>query len=144
MSEPFKDAEVLDRLYNQWGLSQRGIADFLSCSQAVVSKYMRKHDVDREKSNRDKPPSHRFDSKGKGTPLSTYEVIQHYDGETHHSVYVHRLIAVAIGKLTPSEFVGEMVVHHKSGHGLDNRHENITVMTPGEHNAETQRRRFSK
>ena len=139
MSEPYKDPEVLDRLYNDWGLSQRGVAEFLGCSQGVISTYMRRHDVDRAKSNLEKPPNHYFDRRG--SKLATYSVIQHYDGEKRQKVLIHRLLAVAIDELDTSEFAGsDKEVHHKSGHGLDNRHDNITVMTRSEHQKETIRR----
>lgn len=137
MSErkPYTNPDTLQRLYHDEDMSQREIAAELDCSQAVVSKYMKKHDIDRPKSRNDptRAPTHKFDKMGE--PVGTeYETICVTVDYKPIKFYIHRLLAVATGDLDPSDFGdSNTVVHHKTDHGLDNRPENIAVMDRGDH-----------
>lgn len=75
------------------------------------------------------------------TRNTRYVAIRHNDGETRWSVYEHRLIAAA--KYGPEEMAGK-VVHHVNGCGLDNRHENIELMTLKEHSRYHGKERYQK
>lgn len=62
--------------------------------------------------------------------VGAYERIDsRYDGD-RVKVYVHRLVAVAEYGI---DQVVDSHVHHESGHGLDNRPGNLTLMTEDEH-----------
>jgi hypothetical protein len=79
----------------------------------------------------DKSPSVEFVSPTGSNQV--YTQIRHmYKGERWF-VLIHRLIAVAKYGF---DDVCDNVVHHKSGFGLDNRHENIGLLERAEHSSE--------
>jgi hypothetical protein len=138
--------DELYQLYHERGLSQREIADELDCSQGMVQKAMKTYGMASQKSrsNPTKPPNHKFISYDCGSIGVEYEEVQTTIDYKRYAVRLHRLIAVAHGKLAPSEMWNtDIVVHHKNGHGLDNRPENIEVMERGEHQTMHLKERYS-
>lgn len=75
--------------------------------------------------------SHFFKKKHHRGLGEEYEVIAVWDGETQQQVQVHRLIAVA--EYGFDAVVSADNIHHKSGHGLDNRPSNLQPVTHREH-----------
>jgi hypothetical protein len=143
--KPWLPEDELRRLYWEEDYSQREIADKFDSSQKVVLEAMRYYGIESEKANNDptRPPSHSFMSKNE-TVGTTYEVIQNTHEGNIESVLLHRLIAIAYGKLEPDEYFDpDVVVHHKTGHGLDNRPDNIQVMERGDHQTMHLRERYS-
>lgn len=141
---PWIPKDDLERLYFEKDKSQREVADHFDTSQIVVQKAMEKYGLDAEKSRNDptRPPNHKFDKIGENVG-DKYEVIQCTIDYEPTMVYVHRLVAIAHGELSPSEMWGsELVVHHKSEHGLDNRPDNLEVMGRGEHQTHHLEKRY--
>lgn len=143
--KPWIPKDEIERLYFEEGCSQRDIADRFDTQQRVVQKAMRKYGLESEKSRNDPthPPQHTFQKNGECVGTE-YEQIQITIDNELYSFQLHRLIAVAYGKLPPSDFNNtEIVVHHDSGHGLDNRPENLEVMSRGDHQTHHLEERYS-
>ena len=117
------------------GMSMREIADELNTSKGSIQTAFDTYDIDARDSYRKAsyPPRHRFD-KISDSIGHEYEVMETSIGYSSYSFFVHRLVAVAHGKLKPENFRDfDRIVHHKSEHGLDNRPDNLQVMDRGEH-----------
>jgi len=132
----YKDAETLQRLYHGKSMSTIEIAEKYDVDPSTINKYMREGGIERRKGYKDptRPPSHLLDeSHGEGVG-NAYEKIRTYHDGDRSVVLLHRLIAYAHGKL---DFEGlcsdDVVVHHESGHGLDNRPSNLSVKSFCEH-----------
>lgn len=118
----YRDADVLYEMYHERGMSTYEIADELGCGQTTVRRWMDRHDIDTRRANNDKHGHHRFNS--------NYETFHVSIDGNDEKVYIHRLAAVAWHGL--DAVVGKEV-HHKSGHGLDNREGNFEFLTKEEH-----------
>lgn len=143
-NKPWLPKADLRRLYHEEGLTQREIADKFDVTQRPVQLAMEKYEIESDKARNDPthPPTHYFDKKSDvvGTEYEVVSVTQEYESQ---SVAIHRLLAIAYGLLEPEEyFVHDVVVHHKTGHGLDNRPENLEVMERGEHQSHHLRERY--
>jgi len=132
----YRDKETLEELYVEKGMSFTEVAEELGCAVATVQRWMDKHGIQSRKAPQDPthPPYHGFRNPPDSSIGEEYEIVStHIDG-VNQSVPVHRLIAVGHGKLDPSEFWdSEIHIHHKSGHGLDNRPENLERLDRSEH-----------
>lgn len=132
---PWIPEDELRELYIEDGLSQEQIAEHYDTSKGAVQRAMGKYGIEREKSRNDPthPPSHKF--MNAGDPVGTeYEIVQCTMDREVYTILIHRLIGVAYGKLEPAEFWnGDIVIHHKSEHGLDNRPGNLERMDRGDH-----------
>lgn len=124
------DEDVLRDLYWEKGLTMREIADKSDVLHPAIQKQMVKNGIER----RDAAPRkgaysniHPGVHEGSKGYMKIYH--QDVDGKAKQ-LRVHRLIAVAIYGI---DAVKDKIVHHKSGHGLDNRHENLELMTLKEH-----------
>jgi len=136
--------EALRRLYDA-GMSMREMADELDASKGSIQVAFDIYDIEARKSYRADtyPPRYRF-QKISDRVGHEYEVMETGIDYEYYSFFVHRLIAVAHGKLEPSEFRDfNRVVHHKSEHGLDNRPENLEVMDRGDHQSMHVKRRYN-
>jgi len=132
---PWKDKDRMQELYHEQGLSQREIAEKFDTDQGTVKDWMQRLDIQTDKRRNDprRPPNHSFFKRGESVGTE-YEYVRSTVEYEKKVVAIHRLLAVATGDLDTSEF-GDFnkVVHHKNGHGLDNRPENIEVMERGDH-----------
>lgn len=132
----YQKESVLRELYHKRGLSIVEVAEELGCARWQIQKYMDRHEIETDKSpaDPDYPVYHTFKKRGDGQFNYTYEIIQtRIDGELR-TVSIHRLIAVAIGELEPEDlFNSDLDIHHKSGHGLDNRPDNLEAVTRADH-----------
>lgn len=134
--EPYHDKETLQQLYHEENMSQTEIAEKFGVVQDVIKHHMQKLNVEADKSHGDptKPVNHHFRERPSRPVGTCEEVIDTSHNDERVCVKVHRLIAYACGKLTLDEFVsGDKKVHHKSGHGWDNRPENLEAVTQEEH-----------
>jgi len=135
-SSPWDDAETLRELYHDKGMSYHEMADHFDTSYGAIQKAMDRHEVKRNKSRGDptRPAYHGFDMR-ESRPIGTCsETVSSWVNGKNQTVKIHRLIAVAHGKLDPEDmWNSDLKVHHKSGHGLDNRPENVEVVTRAEH-----------
>lgn len=118
---PWRDAELMEELYQKDGKSPEEIAEEISCSRSTVTEWLAEHGIRRK--GRFTEPKPRIDNQG-------YERIRHmYDGE-YNQVLHHRLIAVA--EYGFDEIKGKHV-HHENGLKWDNRPANIEILDPGDH-----------
>lgn len=134
-NRPWIPKDDLFRLYHIEGYSQHEIADIYDVNQAAIWRAMDKWGLETDKSRSDPthPPKHGIINPSKRVG-SEYEQIQTTIDDQCYSFLVHRMIAVAHGKLPVREFTnGDKVVHHESKHGLDNRPPNLEVMDRGDH-----------
>lgn len=120
--KPYQDAELLQTLYWEKGMSQRNIADSVSCGKQTVSRWMDRLDVESYKPPAERPPNFRV--------KDGYECWQTLVGEITRQVQVHRLLAVAEYGF---DAVCEIDVHHKNSIKWDNRPENIEPKDRSQH-----------
>ena len=133
--KPYIDVDKAVQLYKD-GMTQYEVADELGVSQGVIWDALDGKDVDTSYQNDPTHPPQHYFHKESDVVGTEYEKVQtRVCGSDPISVRIHRLIAVAHGMLEPSDVWGnnDIVVHHKSEHGLDNRPENLEVMKRGEH-----------
>jgi hypothetical protein len=107
--EPYKDPEVLRRLYSEAELSQSDIADEFGITKQTVSYWMNKLDVDT------RPPMDQRESKGLHRIVRedgyTQYVVSKGDGGKSH-FYQHQLVALL--EFGPHEvFDPDTHVHHE-------------------------------
>ena len=127
--EEYKDADTLREMYHDKSMSTYEIAEYFDVSASTIQKYMAEGGVKREKAYDDptRPPSHLLDEHGDGVGNCYEKIRTHHKGE-RSVVLLHRLIAYAHGKIDFDELCdSDTVVHHKSGHGWDNRPDNLEV-----------------
>jgi hypothetical protein len=123
----YNDPDVLRESYWERGLSFADIGDRASVSHGTIWKRMDKHGIPRREPNSEKPP-HLRETKTGYLRMSTANP----DGGLDR-VLIHRLVAVAEYGF---DAVCDKHIHHKSHHGLDNRHENLVPLSPAEHAVE--------
>jgi len=122
----YERESVLRSLYLDEEMTEAQIADRLNCNQTTVSTYIQEYGIETRDMGDYTHPSFYFSQSG-------YLTCRHRHGTDRNgrvAFRVHRLVAVA-------EFgfdaVADREVHHKNGHRVDNRHENLEVMTASEH-----------
>jgi transposase-like protein len=121
--KPWQDPEVLRELYHEQELSAKRVADELGCATQTVRHWMIEHDIER------RPWYHRTTD----TPPSTQRRYPTIEGP-HSTVLIHRFVAFATGKMSFEELCDpNIIVHHRTNVGWDNRPENLEVMTRSEH-----------
>lgn len=117
-------------------MTQQEIADKFGVHRQTIQNWFRKHGIETDWT-RDPthPPHHKFNRRH-DTVGSMYEQVATSMDGVLHTVSIHRLVAYAHGVIDAEEFFdSDTVVHHKTGHGLDNRPENLEKMGRGEHMA---------
>jgi transcriptional regulator with XRE-family HTH domain len=127
VTKKYRDEEWLHEKYVDEGLTQSEISELAGCGQHTISRWLREHNIN----TRDKSEyiTHPF----VGEHPKGYMEARCQAGGTDDRFYIHRLIAVSKYGF---DAVCGMDVHHKSGHGLDNRHENIELRSPEGHMSE--------
>jgi len=122
------EEQELKRLYWVEQLTADEIADRanVDVTDVGILNRMEEYGIDRRNSAADRPP-------GVYIHPSEYPYVRHYDGESEHIVFTHRLLAV-------SEYGFEAVkgndVHHTTGFKQDNRPEAIEVISHSDHQGE--------
>jgi len=121
--KPWHDPKRLRELYHGEELSAARVAGEMGCSPQTVRHWLIEFDIERRSCH------HRTVENGDSVQRR-YPTISG-DGST---VLVHRFLAYAVGKMTFEELCNpDMVVHHRTNVGWDNRPVNLDVMTRGEH-----------
>lgn len=132
IKKAYKNEDTLRRLYQQEKLSSEDIAERLDCAPNTVLKWLRKHDIEVRSRSDSRSYAH-------GYHPNEVPIVMHRRGQVRwnycykgkkHSVYVHRLLAVA--EYGFDEVAGQ-TVHHKNDIPWDNRPSNIELMDDGEH-----------
>jgi len=123
----YDDPAVLRELYWEQELSLAEIGDRADVSAPTIRYWMKKYRIPRRKPNAKKFPHLRETKDG------YLRIVTSDTGGGLDRVFVHRLVAVAEYGF---EAVCDKHVHHESGHGLDNRPDNLVPLSPAEHAAE--------
>lgn len=130
IDNPHRDAQVLEKLYVERGLTMEEIADLLDVSPPTVLYWLREYDIPtrEQKRRRVKRATYRWNS---GRPQWT---AADPDGSTN-SVAVSQLTAIADGADPHRVFDDDYHVHHRNGHPFDNRPRNLEVVEREHHRA---------
>jgi hypothetical protein len=141
MDKPWRDKDVMEYLYHDQKLSQTEMAEVLPCTESCVNKWMNRLDIEKRDIGEIRRRSDDYGKTAAGfrTTLNGYEQAYSHFGYNQHTVYIHRLIAVA--KFGFDEIAGKHV-HHKSHIPWDNRVCNIDLADPGEHQTHHLNRRW--
>jgi len=125
--QPWKDEQRMREEYLENGKSITELSDEFDCGRTTIARWLDRHDIPTRPSTHEKPPSVHVLANG-------YEYVTvKTNGEQKHA-FIHRLLAVACGKLSTSEFGDRrLIIHHKNQIPWDNRPENIEVMGLAEH-----------
>jgi len=138
--KPYKNSDLLERLYIGKRLTTREIAERLGCTNGTISRWLNNHGIEtRENWTAGVEAAKRANRvervKLRSLPSGyEYWASQEWrsgeDTRTNEIVYVHRLLAVAEYGF---EAVVDNDVHHENGVKWDNRPDNIAVVDPAEH-----------
>lgn len=120
---PWRDEEVLRKLYWDKQLSAAQIGDRLGCDGSTVIKWLHKNNIRVRKSRSEKHPEQKTCKDG------YVRIRTSMDGRSCN-VLMHRLLAVAEYGF---DDVKGRIVHHKNRIPWDNRPENIEVTTQSNH-----------
>lgn len=129
-SGSYKDEDLMRRLYLQNEMSQAEIAERLGCANSTVSNWLDEHGIEKRSRSEAAQLAYGGDPVYYWTRSDGREIWTHCFESEHSNVYVHRLLAVAKFGF---DAVSENNVHHLNEHKWDNRHENIGLMSHGEH-----------
>lgn len=124
---PWKDGDLLERLYIDERMSMNDIRKEWDCSLTTVSTWIDKHGIDKRSRSEAAMNMHGFlDHVSYYTRDDAHEIWRHLD----HIVLVHRLLAYAEFGL---DAMRGKEVHHKNFINWDNRAENLELLTAEEH-----------
>lgn len=123
---PWRNERLLRRLYVEEGLTTYEIAERFGCGSGTIKGSLKRCEIDA------RPPGWKVATGATHSFDHRYERwLFQYDGEKKHMT-VHQLLACL--NYNPHEvFADGTHVHHKSGHGFDNRPDNLQVLPADEH-----------
>lgn len=122
--KPYTDADALQELYWDKGMSMRQVADELGTEPDRIDYWMDVHGIETRTAYTDRVEApFKLDKDG-------YEIWKTYVDGYYARVRVHRLLAVAEYGF---DAIADKDVHHKNGVRWDNRPENIEPMDPTDH-----------
>ena len=119
---PWADADRMERLYVEEGLTSEQIAEKFDCSPTTVIVWLGNHGIERRRAGVQESPYI--------APLSTHKRGHVRWRHKEHTVEVHRLLGVAEFGF---EAVGDMHVHHVNEIPWDNRPGNLELLSNSDH-----------
>ena len=119
----YRNEAVLRRQYCESEMTVEEIANVHDVAPATIHVWVNRHGLPKRRGQTVNRAAYVTKERGYGAWGARYNGGMDW-------VYVHRLLAVA---LYGFDEVADNVVHHKNGVKWDNRHENIEVMSLGEH-----------
>ena len=132
-TKPWRDEELMRKLYHEKRMSQQEIADYFDneITQGGVGYCLDELGIEKRSRAESAKIRHQKELiKPYTDPTHGYEILRNeYDG-VDEKVAVHRLLAVAKFGI---DAVKGKVVHHRNNIPWDNRPDNIEVMTISEH-----------
>lgn len=117
MSRAYQDPDTLRELYVDDRKSKKEIAEWFDVDFLSIHDCIQEHDINRSQSH---------------APYASLGGYPRWYNEDN-ILRVHQLLAIAEGEDPHDVFDDETVIHHKNGISLDNRPENIELMTSSEH-----------
>lgn len=130
-SEPWHDADRLERLYWKEGISASQLADRFDCGLTTVLYWMDEFGIERRGNVEAAREVNRVERAWFGVDQRGYELWT--DSISGKQVKVAQLVAIANGEDPHEVFAEGTITHHRSNHPRDNRHENIEVMENSAH-----------
>lgn len=127
--QPYHDKEVMEFLYLEEEMAQTAMSNLFGCSQSSIGTWLEKHKIPK-RSFSEALRVNRRDH----VPVQTTSHGYVAWWEKSHTVYVHRLLAVAEHGF--DAVTSDHDIHHKNGIKWDNRPDNIEVRTHADHSTE--------
>ena len=132
MAKKHTNEEWLRRQYHEKGKKQSEIAEMTAVNTSTICYWMDKLDIEA----RSKSVATSMAREGLSHTLTHstgYEAIGYTQDYEDYTYLIHRLCAVAWFDF---DLFGDKIVHHKNGQKLDNREENLEVLTRQKHQSE--------
>lgn len=126
--EPWKDEELLRKMYLGDLLSTNDIATLFDCSSATVNKWLNRFGIEKRNRSQALNAVHSGTKEAAAYSMDSDSYMRWTPGDDYMSV--HRLMAIAEWGV---DAVEGMHVHHKNGLRWDNRIENLELLTNSEH-----------
>lgn len=121
---PWRDKETLERMHFEQGLDQGEMAERLGCTRRTVAEWFSRHGIEGRVGAPQQPKVYLRIKSGYRRAENRTEP------DRGKFVDIHRLVAVAEWGFGA---VRDKHVHHKNGFPIDNRPENLELLTPSEH-----------
>jgi hypothetical protein len=136
----YKDPDILEKLYQNEGLSTHAIAEKFGVSSGTIHHALVSMGIDtrsRSEANSEGPGVAYHTQKESG-----YPAVSARGSDRTVQVRVHQLVAIADGADPQDVFSnGSYHVHHKNGCAFNNRPSNLEILTAEEHAALTHKSR---
>lgn len=124
---PWRDKELMKRLYWDEKMTQAEIADLFGCGAGTVSDWLRNR---HELGTRSISEAKEWTKGYVGVPFYTARRgYERWEGDGH-TIKVHRIVAAAEYGF---DAVADKHVHHKNGIPWDNRPENLELLSVSDH-----------
>lgn len=123
---PWRNKELMERLYLDEKKSQNEIADLFDCGATTVREWLVRHEIP----TRSISEAKQWEKGYIGAPLNLTNEGYRAWKTSEETVLVHRLVAVAVFGF---DAVCDMDVHHKDDMKINNSHDNLELLSHGEH-----------
>ena len=125
--KPWHDPDRLEELYHGEELSAKRVADVMGCSPQTVRHWLIEFGIDR------RPCYHRTIEASDYIQRRYPTITDSHNGKKSN-VLIHRFVTFAVGKMSFEELCDpDVVVHHRTNVGWDNRPVNLEPMSRSEH-----------